>query len=239
MHWICLCICITMCVHVHVHVRVWENTDRLMGLLRLCVLAPSGGPLPRRRRSGGLARRPRYICMFEFGTPAWWITALGSRRALPQLPVGFLCGILKTLLKTAVRVWRVKMGMRRATLKVTGLLPATPWRETSFGSTLITSLCQWDSKQLWKLCRHAIKYELIPDVCKPALQFFMTWGLHLHYKIICPAGWKKYVSENPTFKRTNIDNFRWITYFSLQLFPGTHLLTCGETAVKLINIKQP
>lgn len=77
----------------------------------------------------------------------------------------------------------------------------------------------------------------MPDVCKPTLQFFMTWGLDLHYKIICPAEWKKYVSENPTIKRTNIDNSRWITYFSLLLFTGTHLLTCGKTAVKLINIK--
>lgn len=82
-YWYCVCAHALACLYVcldnplRVRVLVWENTDKLMGLFKLCVLALSGRPLLWRRRSGGLTRRPRYICLLELGMQAWWITSLG------------------------------------------------------------------------------------------------------------------------------------------------------------------
>ena len=92
-YWDCVCVCVCVCVctcismlvcvcfcnPAHVCVCVFLRKHRLlMGQLRLCVLALSGRPLLWRRRSGGPARGPRYICVFELGMQAWWMTSLGS-----------------------------------------------------------------------------------------------------------------------------------------------------------------
>lgn len=90
-----------------------------MGLLGLCVLALSVRPLPWRRRSGGLARRPRYVCVLELRYVGLMNNLAGMCTSLVLR--GF-CGILGTLSKTMPFVClplKGKVAMRQeATLKV-------------------------------------------------------------------------------------------------------------------------